>query len=211
MFTGIITHMGNITYIQPITENHDAGICLTIEAKGLDISNMAIGDSIAINGACMTIIQKTDTSFCVDVSKESLRLTTGLDKIGPVNLEKAITLSTPIGGHLVTGHVDGLGTVHQIRRMDESTELVIASPRSLAPYLAYKGSIVVNGVSLTVNRVEDLADASLFSVNLIPHTVAVTTLQFLEIGDPVNLEVDLIARYVQRMLSFESDFNKPCT
>lgn len=204
MFTGIVAAIGKITSITPLGQEPDAGLRLRVDAGGLSMADVALGDSIALNGACMTVVSKTDTSFEVDVSRESLNRTAGLDAIGEVNLEKALTLADRLGGHLVSGHVDGLGTVRSFEPVGESMELVIEAPKELARYLAYKGSIVVNGVSLTVNRVVDTADGCEFSINLIPHTVSVTTLKHLKPGARVNLEIDLIARYVERMLSIKS-------
>ena len=205
MFTGIVAAVGNINSVAPLAGGHDAGVRLQIDAGSLPLADVALGDSIAINGACMTVVEKSDTSFCVDVSRESLNKTVGLDAPGEVNLEKALTLAERLGGHLVSGHVDGLGRVHSFEPVGESRELVIDAPQELGKFLAYKGSIVVNGVSLTVNRVEDLTvDGSKvcrFSINLIPHTIEVTTLKHLRAGSQVNLEIDLIARYVERMLS----------
>jgi riboflavin synthase len=149
----------------------------------------------------MTVVEKSERSFAVDVSRESLNRTAGLDQPGEVNLEKALTLAERLGGHLVSGHVDGLGTVHAFEPVGESYKLVVDAPRELGKFLAYKGSVVVNGVSLTVNSVEDVAEGCRFSINLIPHTIAVTTLKHLHAGAKVNLEIDLIARYVERMLS----------
>ena len=199
MFTGIVAAIGTITSTTPLTAQNDSGLHLTIDAGSLPLADVALGDSIAINGACMTVVSKTAQQFCIDISRESLNLTSGLDHPGPVNLEKALTLADRIGGHLVSGHVDGLGTVSQFKPVNESFELIINAPRELARFLAYKGSIVVNGVSLTVNRVTDYADHCEFSINLIPHTLEVTTLKFLTPGSRVNLEIDLIARYVERM------------
>lgn len=201
MFTGIVAAVGKIMSITPLGSEPDAGVRLIIDAGGLPMADVALGDSIALSGACMTVVSKTETGFTVDVSRESLNRTAGLDSFGEVNLEKALTLSDRLGGHLVSGHVDGLGIVRKFEPVGESMELVIAAPRELAKYLAYKGSIVVNGVSLTVNRVEDTPDTCTFSINLIPHTVEVTTLKHLKPGTKVNLEIDLIARYVERMLS----------
>ncbi|MGS0742000.1 riboflavin synthase [Glaciimonas sp. GG7] len=201
MFTGIVAAVGKITSIQTQGAGAEDGVLLQIDAGGLSMADVALGDSISLNGACMTVTGKTDHTFTVDVSRESLNCTVGLDAIGEVNLEKALTLADRLGGHLVSGHVDGLGVVTKFEPVGESWELVIQASRDLAKYFAYKGSIVVNGVSLTVNRVEDIADACLFSINLIPHTIQVTTLRHLMVGKQVNLEVDLIARYVERMLS----------
>jgi riboflavin synthase len=205
MFTGIVAAVGSINSISPLGGSLDAGVRLQIDAGGLPLGDVALGDSIAINGACMTVVDKTASSFSVDVSRESLSKTVGLDAPGEVNLEKALTLAERLGGHLVSGHVDGLGQVHSFEPVGESRELVIDAPQELAKFLAYKGSIVVNGVSLTVNRVEDIAQGGgkvcRFSINLIPHTIEVTTLKHLRAGSQVNLEIDLIARYVERMLS----------
>jgi len=209
MFTGIVAAVGKIATVTPLAGGLDgnAGVRLEIDAGALSLADVALGDSIAVNGACMTVVEKTATNFCVDVSRESLNCTAGLDAIGEVNLEKALTLAERLGGHLVSGHVDGLGTVRRFEAVGESWELVIDAPRELAKFLAFKGSVVVNGVSLTVNRVEDIdahADAApvcRFSINLIPHTISATTLKHLRTGSRVNLEIDLIARYVERMLS----------
>jgi riboflavin synthase len=200
MFTGIVAAVGSITSIVPLGSAADAGLRLSIDAGGLPLADVALGDSIAINGACMTVVAKTGDSFDVDVSRESLNRTAGLDALGEVNLEKALTLADRLGGHLVSGHVDGLGLVQSFEPVGESRELVIVAPRELGKYLAYKGSIVVNGVSLTVNRVADTDAGCEFSINLIPHTIEVTTLKHLRSGSRVNLEIDLIARYVERML-----------
>ncbi|MDO9216219.1 MAG: riboflavin synthase [Lacisediminimonas sp.] len=201
MFTGIVATVGKISRITPLGADANAGLRLSIDAGALSLEDVALGDSIAINGACMTVISKAGSTFEVDISRESLNCTAGLDQPGEVNLEKALTLAERLGGHLVSGHVDGLGTVRKLEPVGESYELVVAAPRELAKYLAFKGSIVVNGVSLTVNRVSDSAEACEFSINLIPHTLQATTLKNLRAGSLVNLEVDLIARYVERMLS----------
>lgn len=201
MFTGIVAAVGKISTISPLGTEPDAGVRLSIDAGGLPLADVALGDSIALNGACMTVVAKTAESFDVEVSRESLNCTVGLDAPGEVNLEKALTLAERLGGHLVSGHVDGLGIVRRFEPVGESWELVIEAPQALAKYLAFKGSIVVNGVSLTVNRIADVTTGCEFSINLIPHTVEVTTLRHLRAGARVNLEVDLIARYVERMLS----------
>ncbi|WBS04622.1 riboflavin synthase [Pseudoduganella sp. SL102] len=205
MFTGIVAAVGNIASVTPLPGGHDAGVRLVIDAGGLPLADVALGDSIAINGACMTVVEKTPDSFAVDVSRESLNCTAGLDSVGEVNLEKALTLHERLGGHLVSGHVDGLGIVRKFEPVGESWELVVEAPAALGKYLAFKGSIVVNGVSLTVNRVEDVAGGCRFSINLIPHTIQVTTLKHLKVDSKVNLEIDLIARYVERMLSVGKD------
>ena len=204
MFTGIVAAVGKIKTVTPLEGGADAGVRLDVDAGGLPMSDVALGDSIALNGACMTVVEKTATGFTVDVSRESLNKTVGLDTTTEVNLEKALTLAERLGGHLVSGHVDGLGVVRKFEPVGESFELVIEAPRDLAKYLAYKGSVVVNGVSLTVNRVEDEAGGCAFSINLIPHTIQVTTLKHLKAGVKVNLEIDLIARYVERMLSLKA-------
>lgn len=201
MFTGIVGAVGKITSVQAAATGADGGVRLTIDAGSLPMQDVALGDSVAVNGACMTVVEKVPQGFVVDVSRESLNHTVGLDATGEVNLEKALTLADRLGGHLVSGHVDGLGTVCKFEPIGESWELVIEAPLALAKYLAYKGSIVVNGVSLTVNRVEDMAAGCRFSINLIPHTIDVTVLKHLKVGARVNLEIDLIARYVERMLS----------
>jgi riboflavin synthase len=202
MFTGIVAAVGKISSVKPLEGGTFAGVRLEIDAGGLPLADVGLGDSIAINGACMTVVAKTDTAFSVDVSRESLNCTVGLDAPGEVNLEKALTLAERLGGHLVSGHVDGLGQVHSFEAIGESWELVINAPQDLAKFLAFKGSVVINGVSLTVNRVEDLDSKECrFSINLIPHTISVTTLKHLKAGSKVNLEIDLIARYVERMLA----------
>ncbi len=204
MFTGIIQATGAIVRAEEL----GFGRRLTIEAPGLGLDDVAIGDSIAINGACMTVTGKTARDFSIDVSAESLSKTAGLDRLGEVNLEKGMRLGDRIDGHLVSGHVDGTGQVVAFDLHGESYVLIIDAPAELAKFLAYKGSVTVDGVSLTVNRVEDLASdgqraACRFWINLIPHTIEVTTLKLLKPGQRVNLEIDLIARYCERMLSLE--------
>jgi riboflavin synthase len=205
MFTGIVAAVGRIETVKPLGTDAQAGVRLTVRAGALDLTDVAIGDSIAIQGACMTVVVKTDKTFDVDVSRESLDCTAGLSEPGDVNLEKALTAHERLGGHIVSGHVDGLGTVALFAPVGESHELRVLAPREIGRYLAYKGSVTVNGVSLTVNNVEDRDDGCEFSINLIPHTVEVTTLKNLVRGSKVNLEVDLIARYVERMLSASQD------
>ncbi|WP_454764649.1 riboflavin synthase [Cupriavidus campinensis] len=206
MFTGIVAAVGRIESVSPLG-NTDAGVRLRVAAGDLDLADVIIGDSIAIQGACMTVVAMQDGQFDVDVSRESLDKTVGLDKPGRVNLEKALRLADRLGGHLVSGHVDGLGEVVRFAPVGESHELRIRAPRDLGRYLAYKGSVVINGVSLTVNNVSDEDDGCVFSINLIPHTVEVTTLNELKAGARVNLEIDLIARYVERMLSASQGAN----
>ena len=204
MFTGIITGVGQIIESQALGAEPSHGRRLTLQAPAGFVDDVGLGDSIAINGACMTVttFDAPAARFTIDVSAESLARTVGLGALGPVNLEKALRAHDRLGGHLVTGHVDGVGTVSHFAPVGESWELRIRAPQSLARFLAYKGSITINGVSLTVNRVEDQADGQAeFSINLIPHTVENTALGQLKAGSPVNLEVDLIARYVERMLN----------
>ncbi|MGE0802970.1 MAG: riboflavin synthase [Lautropia sp.] len=197
MFTGIVAAIGTITEVAPL--GNDAGLRVRVAAPALDLSDVAIGDSIAVQGACMTVVAVDHDGFAFDISRESLACTVGLGAPGRVNLEKAMRLSDRVGGHLVSGHVDGVGGVVRFEPVGESHALEIAAPRALARYLAFKGSLTVDGVSLTINRVTDRADDCVVAINLIPHTIAVTTLARLAAGDRVNLEIDLIARYVERM------------
>ncbi|WP_028454791.1 riboflavin synthase [Chitinilyticum litopenaei] len=200
MFTGIVQAVGRIAEVNPFP----GGVRLTVAAPDLDLSDVQLGDSIAHNGACMTVIELFAGGYRIDVSDESLRCTVGLDRQGQrVNLEKAMRLGDMLGGHLVSGHVDGVGEVVSFDAVGENRELVVRAPRELARFLAVKGSVVVNGVSLTTNFVRDVANGCEFSINLIPHTLAVTTLGDIQPGDRVNLEIDLIARYVERMVSLE--------
>ena len=206
MFTGIISALGQI---QAITPQGD-GLQLRISTPPNYLDDVIVGDSIAIQGACMTVTQVDQAGFTVDISRESLNKTVGLATLGPVNLEKALRLSDRLGGHLVSGHVDGFGEVMhfaEVSSKDTSWLLRIAAPTELAQFLAYKGSIVVNGVSLTVNLVNDVvADQAkcIIDINIIPHTLQNTTLAALKVGDQVNLEVDLIARYVARILDHKT-------
>ena len=201
MFTGIITAVGKIKSATPVGD----GLQLQIEVPAHYLDDVALGDSIAIQGACMTATKIEGNTFSLDISRESLNKTVGLDTVGPVNLEKAMRLNDRLGGHLVSGHVDGMGKVAHFAAVAQdaygSWLLIIEAPQELAAFLAYKGSIVVNGVSLTVNKTEDLTNACIVDINIIPHTLQSTTLGNLKQGDPVNLEVDLIARYVARMMS----------
>jgi len=203
MFTGIISGIGHIVRVDPLGSSAAHGRRLHLEAPPGYLDDVALGDSIALNGACMTAttIDPTAQRFAIEISAESLARTTGLDAPGPVNLEKALRAGDRLGGHMVSGHVDDVGVVTRFADVGESHELRIRAARSFARYLAYKGSIAVQGVSLTVNRVEDSTEAVEFSINLIPHTLAHTTLGLLAVGRRVNLEVDLVARYVERMLS----------
>jgi riboflavin synthase len=202
MFTGIITAVGQIKS----TQEKGDGLHLVVEVPVGYLDDVVLGDSIAIQGACMTATQFEGNTFTLDISRESLSKTVGLDQTGPVNLEKALRLNDRLGGHLVSGHVDGVGKVShfaQVAADDYGSWLLrIEAPKELAPYLAYKGSIVVNGVSLTVNKTEDTATSCLVDINIIPHTLEKTTLGKLQQGNLVNLEIDLIARYVARMMKF---------
>lgn len=202
MFSGIVAAIGRITALTPRNDGA-ATVRLTIEAGALGLDDVAIGDSIACNGVCLTVVDLRDEAFSVDVSPETLSCTVGLAAPGAINLEKALRLADRLGGHLVSGHVDGVGQVLGFDALGDNRLLVIRAPAALARYIARKGSITVNGVSLTTNTVEG-AD---FSINLIPHTLTATTLGALKAGDAVNLEVDLIARYVERMLTGEGGNN----
>jgi len=195
MFTGIIESIGKVEKI----EKQSGDAKLTIQVGQLDMSDVALGDSIACNGVCLTAIAFTDNSYTADVSGETLRLTTlGKLAVGsPVNLEKALTPTTRLGGHLVSGHVDGIGEIISIRKDSRSIQYQIKAPDELAHYIAKKGSICVDGVSLTVNEISD----SLFDLNLVPHTLIETTASDYQVGTKVNLEVDLLARYLERLLT----------
>jgi riboflavin synthase len=192
MFSGIVAAVGRITKV----ETRPGGARLGISASRLGLDDVAIGDSIAVNGVCLTVVAKSPASFEADVSAETFSCTAGLDAQGEVNLEKSLRLADRLGGHLVAGHVDGVGEVVRVRAAGESTLMTFKAPEALSRYIARKGSIAVQGVSLTVNEARDAE----FDVNLIPHTVSVTTLRNLKAGSKVNLEVDLVARYVERML-----------
>ena len=203
MFTGIITGVGRIADLHALGSSLDHGKRLTIEAPPGYLDDVALGDSIAHNGACMTVtsLDAPTSRFTIDISAESLSKTAGLAEVGRrVNLEKALRANDRLGGHIVSGHVDGVGNVTRFERVGESWDLRVLAPPALARYLAYKGSIAINGVSLTVNRIADGADGCEFSINLIPHTVQNTTLGELTAGSAVNLEIDTVARYVERML-----------
>lgn len=206
MFTGIITGVGQIVDSQPLGADPSHGRRLTLQTPPGYLEGVGLGDSIAINGACMTVTSFDVAAgrFTIDVSAESLARTVGLDRTGRVNMEQALRSHDRLGGHIVTGHVDDVGEVVVFEPVGESWLLQIRAPRTLARFLAYKGSITVNGASLTVNNVDDAADGSCtFSINLIPHTIENTALGELHPGAKVNLEVDLMARYVERMLRVE--------
>jgi riboflavin synthase len=200
MFTGIIQAIGHIHDYE--ARGEDAR--MVIEAGGLDLSDVALGDSIAVNGVCLTAIARTPSNFTVDVSAETLRCTEGFLPGAEVNLEKAMRLMDRLGGHIVSGHVDGAGAVTRFEAAGASQLVEIDAPASLARYIAAKGSITVNGVSLTVNQVK----GTRFSLNLIPHTLAQTTLKDLKPGSRVNLEIDMVARYVERLTSFAQTNDK---
>jgi riboflavin synthase len=203
MFTGIITGVGRIAAVHALGSSSTHGKRLTISCPADYLSDVGLGDSIALNGACMTVTT-LDTSarqFTIDISAESLARTAALDAQGSINLEKALRANDRLGGHLVSGHVDGIGLVTHFAQVGESWELRVLAPAELAKFLAYKGSIVVNGVSLTVNRIADVSGGCEVSINLIPHTVENTALGNLQADSKVNLEIDLIARYVERMMT----------
>jgi riboflavin synthase len=211
MFTGIITGVGRIVAVHDLGNPAPAiqgagarfGKRVTVQVPDGYLGDVGLGDSIALNGACMTVtaLEPGQQRFSVEVSAESLDKTAGLVEPGPINLEKALRAHDRLGGHIVAGHVDGVGTVTHFAQVGESWELRVRVPASLAKYLAYKGSIALNGVSLTVNTVADLPNGTEVSINLIAHTVEHTALGALRAGSPVNLEIDLIARYVERMLT----------
>ena len=193
MFTGIVQAVGRISAV----ERRSEGVQVAVDAGAFAEKDIAVGDSIALNGCCLTVVAIDAGAMRFDVSSETLRSTTGLDSIGAVNLEKALRLSDRLGGHLMSGHVDGVGIVERAEPVAEegSVLLEVSAPSELARFVASKGSIAIDGVSLTVNA----AEGSRFSVNLIPHTLAETTLGALRTGARVNLEVDLIARYLERL------------
>ena len=194
MFTGIIGAVGRVATVQPSAE----GVRLRIEAGGLPLEDVAVGDSIAVNGVCLTAVMLHSGAFEVDVSRETLNCTTGFAAGARVNLEKALRLSDRLGGHIVSGHVDGVGEVIRFEPAGDNRLLSVSVPLVIAKYIAPKGSVAVHGVSLTVNE----ARAAEFSVNLIPHTLGATTLGGLRVGDRVNLEADQIARYLERLRQF---------
>lgn len=203
MFTGIITGVGTIASLHDLGSSAQHGKRLTISAPDGYLSDVGLGDSIALNGACMTVtsLDQAKNQFTIDISAESLARTAGLAEVGRrINLEKALRAHDRLGGHIVSGHVDGVGTVTLFAQVGESWELRVLAPAELARFLAYKGSITINGVSLTVNSVADSAAGCTVSINLIPHTVQNTSLGSLEAGHAVNLEIDTVARYVERML-----------
>ena len=200
MFSGIIAAIGHITELTPRNDGTPT-VRLTVDAGQLDLDDVLLGDSIACNGVCLTVVDRRENSFSVDASPETLSCTIGLDSPGPINLEKALRLADRLGGHLVSGHVDGVGEVLRFDPVGDNRLLEIRAPKPLAKYIARKGSITVNGVSLTTNTV----DGACFTINLISHTLEATTLGTLQAGRRVNLEIDLIARYVERMLNPDTE------
>jgi riboflavin synthase len=199
MFSGIVQGVGRIVDVE--RPSVEGGARLTIDARDVPEFKVDVGDSVAVAGACMTAVRVDGSTFTVDTSRESLARTSGLDAPGEVNIETSMRLGDALGGHLLAGHVDDVGEVVTMAQLHESWDLVVRVPTELAKYLATKGSVAIDGVSLTVNRVIDTPRGCEFSVNIIPHTYRVTTLRSLRVGDRVNIEVDLIARYVERMLS----------
>jgi riboflavin synthase len=199
MFSGIVAAIGRIVQLTPRADGTSA-LSLKINVGSLDLDDVALGDSIACNGVCLTVVDVRGQYFFVDVSSESLACTVGLDAPNEINLEKALRLSDRLGGHLVSGHVDGIGEVLRFDPVGEHRLLEIRAPQVLAKYIARKGSITIDGVSLTTNSV----DGDTFTINLIPHTLASTTLKYLQPGRRINLEVDLLARYCERMLSYQN-------
>lgn len=197
MFSGIVAAVGRIVQLTP----REAGFRLTVETGGLDLSDVSLGDSIAHGGVCLTVVEKYGNTYCVDVSPETLSCTVGLAGPGEVNLEKALCLNDRLGGHLVSGHVDGVGEVLRFEPVGDNRLLEIRAPHAISKYIARKGSVTVDGVSLTTNTVQ----GDDFTINLIAHTLSMTTLRHLKPGSKVNLEIDLIARYTERMLAWEKE------
>jgi riboflavin synthase len=200
MFTGIIAAVGTIVERNPLA----GGQRIIIDTAGLGLDDVALGDSIAVDGCCLTVVEQAQARAAFDVSLESIARTAGFDLGRKVNLEKALRLSDRLGGHLVSGHVDGVGTLREFSQVGESWKLVVETPPGLGRYIAEKGSITVNGISLTVNAVSDGPGTSdtrntEFAVNIIPHTLQMTNLGVCRVGDRVNLEIDLLARYVERL------------
>jgi riboflavin synthase len=202
MFTGIILTTGRITAMN----DKGGDLELAVDAAGLDVARIAIGDSICVQGVCLTATRKQDASFFADVSRETLSKTTmGKLKVGSrVNLEPSLRAGDPLGGHLVSGHVDAVGALRGIQQDARSWRLDFELPASLMRFVAAKGSICINGVSLTVNNVA----GQRFDVNVIPHTRAVTTLGDLQISDGVNVEIDVVARYIDRLMPASADFRR---
>ena len=204
MFTGIVQAIGQIQAVSPIAAQQSSwgapGVRLTVAFGSLESADIALGDSIAINGACMTVVHKSAEGFQVDVSRESLNCTTRLDCSGPVNLEKAMRASDRLGGHMVSGHIDGTGMISAIEPASESWRLRVQLPAEMSPYVTEKGSIALDGVSLTINTVSDTTSGTEISVNLIPHTWQATTLHLRKPGDAINVELDQLAKQVARIV-----------
>ncbi len=209
MFTGIVQSIGSIVQVAPSAsawqgegqEPSTPGVRITVSAPNLGVDDIGLGDSIAINGACMTVVDRKGSDLYFDVSRESLSRTTGLDRTGSVNLEKSMRASDRFGGHFVTGHIDGLGKVKDISPAGESHRLSISLPESFSAFVCEKGSICIHGVSLTVNRVTDGSAFTVIDLNIIPHTWSATTLHHLQAGDSVNVELDQMAKHVARILA----------
>jgi riboflavin synthase len=195
MFTGIIAAVGRIAEVT----RTEGGMRLRIDAGSLSLDDVALGDSVAVSGVCLTVVSMHDRAFDVDVSQETLSCVAGFGRGSAVNLEKALRLADRLGGHLVSGHVDGVGRVERFEEMGDNRRLEVDVPADLGRYIARKGSITVDGVSLTVNEVA----GSRFTVNLIPHTLACTTFETLRPGARVNIEIDLLARYIERLSAAE--------
>jgi riboflavin synthase len=193
MFSGIVSAVGTVREARKAP----GGLRIAVDTGNLGLKDVTVGDSIAVNGACLTVVARTGRTFLADVSRETLKCTTGFKTGGHVNLEKALRATDRLGGHMVSGHVDGVGSVAKIQRSGSNRKLAVAVPKTLAKYVARKGSIAVNGVSLTVNEV----NGATFTVNLIPHTLKATNLGSLREGDQVNLEVDMLARYLERLIN----------
>jgi riboflavin synthase len=206
MFTGIVEAVGRITE----TRARSGGLRLTVDTQALTSSDVAVGDSVALNGCCLTVVDVGEATLEFDVSAETLACTTGIDRVGEVNLETALRVGDRLGGHMMSGHVDGVGIVTRFEPAQDdagSVLLEVEAREDLARFIAPKGSIAANGVSLTLNTVVGRR----FCVNLIPHTLAVTTLRHLAVGAGVNLEVDLLARYVARLHEAQTQEGKPWT
>lgn len=195
MFTGIIAAVGSVREVHPSA----GGVRIAIDAGALPLADLKIGDSIAVNGACLTVVSMNGQQLQFDVSRETLACTAGYAQGAAVNLEKSLRLSDRLDGHLVSGHVDGVGSVVGFDAAGDNRKLVIEAPREIAKYIARKGSVAVNGVSLTVNTVEGVR----FEINLIPHTLAATNLHALTAGTKINIEVDMLARYAERLTAFK--------
>lgn len=203
MFTGIITDIGTISSIENRGDMHIKIQC------GYDMNGVDIGASIACSGVCLTVVEKGNDNgqnwFAVDVSQETINCTADQWQEGAkLNLERSLKVGDELGGHIVSGHVDGVGTISQYENIGGSWELTINAPQEIAPFIAPKGSITINGISLTVNDVKDHDHGCSFTLNIIPHTAEVTTLAHAKTGDSVNLEIDVLARYMKRMMAVKA-------